>query len=357
MRSSSRLSALRRPTLGLVSSRGVRALASKAGASASSAATPVSSAETVLRPDETVTELDKFIIGQNDAKVAVAIALRDQWRRKQLSEEFQNEILPNNILMVGPTGVGKTEVARRLAALAQAPFLKVEATKYTEVGIYGSDTETMVADLVDVAVRQVEARARDAIRPTARESAVERVAKAIKPQPRSAKKRAEMREKLRNGMLDDDEVAISLPSGGRGGGSRGGQGLPPMPMGMPRALQDEMKKLMKSIAKESASLAAFGAKDGKKAPKAGTMMPMGMMPMGSIVLSVGDDHDVDAPSSSSAGADDDDESADGVPKVRVGEALERWEEAMIEEAVSNLDEDETDAEAIRQGTHAPHAIP
>ena len=151
--------------------------------------TSSSSATEALRPDDTVSALDKFIVGQSEAKVAVAIALRDQWRRQQLEEEVQREVLPNNILMVGPTGVGKTEVARRLAILAKAPFVTVEATKYTEVGIYGADTESMVADLVEVAAQKAEEHAREAARPQARERAADRLVESMKPNRVASRRR------------------------------------------------------------------------------------------------------------------------------------------------------------------------
>src|SRR5450631_457369 len=115
-------------------------------------------------PREIVSELDRFIIGQNDAKRAVAIALRNRWRRQQLPEELREEVLPKNILMIGPTGVGKTEIARRLARLAQAPFLKVEATKFTEVGYVGRDVEQIIRDLVEIAVGMIRDRRRAGVR-------------------------------------------------------------------------------------------------------------------------------------------------------------------------------------------------
>src|SRR5438874_4011556 len=115
---------------------------------------------TAFSPREIVSELDRFIIGQNDAKRAVAIALRNRWRRQQLPEELREEVLPKNILMIGPTGVGKTEIARRLARLAQAPFLKVEATKFTEVGYVGRDVESIARDLVDVSLNMLREAAR-----------------------------------------------------------------------------------------------------------------------------------------------------------------------------------------------------
>ncbi|MBT5811287.1 MAG: AAA family ATPase, partial [Rhodospirillaceae bacterium] len=130
---------------------------------------------TAFTPREIVSELDRFIIGQNDAKRAVAIALRNRWRRQQLTDEMRDEILPKNILMIGPTGVGKTEIARRLAKLAQAPFLKVEATKFTEVGYVGRDVEQIVRDLVETAIHMTREQQRKAVVAKAELAAEERV--------------------------------------------------------------------------------------------------------------------------------------------------------------------------------------
>ncbi|MEO0677833.1 MAG: AAA family ATPase, partial [Pseudomonadota bacterium] len=127
---------------------------------------------TDLTPREIVSELDRFIIGQKDAKRAVAVALRNRWRRKQLPDELREEVYPKNILMIGPTGVGKTEISRRLAKLAKAPFLKVEATKFTEVGYVGRDVEQIVRDLVEEAVRLEKDRRREAVREAASEAAM-----------------------------------------------------------------------------------------------------------------------------------------------------------------------------------------
>src|SRR5256885_3951564 len=128
-----------------------------------------------LTPREIVNELDRYIIGQNAAKRAVAIALRNRWRRMQLDAPLRDEVTPKNILMIGPTGVGKTEIARRLAHLARAPFVKVEATKFTEVGYVGRDVDSMVRDLVQVAIRLVEAEKIGEVRPAAEERAVHRI--------------------------------------------------------------------------------------------------------------------------------------------------------------------------------------
>src|SRR6202047_3270046 len=134
---------------------------------------------TSFSPREIVSELDRHIVGQNDAKRAVAIALRNRWRRQQLPEELREEVLPKNILMIGPTGIGKTEIARRLAKLAQAPFIKVEATKFTEVGYVGRDVEQIVRDLVEEAVRLEKSRRREAVREKAEEAATARLLDAL----------------------------------------------------------------------------------------------------------------------------------------------------------------------------------
>ncbi|MFV1980424.1 MAG: AAA family ATPase, partial [Rhodothermia bacterium] len=118
---------------------------------------------TELTPHQIVAELDKYVIGQDDAKKSVAIALRNRWRRRNASDEMRDEIVPNNIIMIGPTGVGKTEIARRLAKLAQAPFIKVEATKFTEVGYVGRDVDSMIRDLTDIAVNLVKAEQREKV--------------------------------------------------------------------------------------------------------------------------------------------------------------------------------------------------
>src|ERR1700729_3061010 len=130
-------------------------------------------------PKETVAELDRYIVGQKDAKRAVAIALRNRWRRQQLPEGLREEVLPKNILMIGPTGVGKTEIARRLAKLAEAPFFKVEATKFTEVGYVGRDVEQIIRDLIEVAVKMTREKMRKNVTSRAEESAIERLLNAL----------------------------------------------------------------------------------------------------------------------------------------------------------------------------------
>src|SRR2546421_6693324 len=146
-----------------------------------------------LTPTQIVAELDKYIVGQKDAKRAVAIALRNRYRRRMLAEDLRDEVIPKNILMIGPTGVGKTEIARRLANLAHAPFIKVEATKFTEVGYVGRDVDSMVRDLAQVAVRMVESEKIEEVREEAEERAIERVTELLHP-PGRRRRRAEQRE-------------------------------------------------------------------------------------------------------------------------------------------------------------------
>jgi len=161
-------------------------------------------------PRETVSELDRFIIGQNDAKKAVAIALRNRWRRQQLDPDLQEEIYPKNILMVGPTGVGKTEIARRLAKLAHAPFVKVEATKFTEVGYVGKDVEQIIRDLTESAIHMTRERMRKTVIAQAEIYAEERVLDALVGQTAGEGTRKSFREKLRAGELNDREIEIEI---------------------------------------------------------------------------------------------------------------------------------------------------
>ncbi|HHB80528.1 MAG TPA: ATP-dependent protease ATPase subunit HslU [Aliiroseovarius sp.] len=165
---------------------------------------------TDLTPREIVSELDRFIIGQNDAKRAVAVALRNRWRRKQLPADLRDEVYPKNILMIGPTGVGKTEISRRLAKLANAPFIKVEATKFTEVGYVGRDVEQIVRDLVDAAILQTRARMREEVKARAEAAAEDRVIEAIAGTDARDATREMFRKKLRAGELDDQEVELEL---------------------------------------------------------------------------------------------------------------------------------------------------
>jgi ATP-dependent HslUV protease ATP-binding subunit HslU len=169
---------------------------------------------TFFTPREIVSELDRFIVGQHDAKRAVAIALRNRWRRQQLAESLREEVLPKNILMIGPTGVGKTEISRRLARLAQAPFLKVEATKFTEVGYVGRDVEQIVRDLIEVGIGLVRAAKRKEVEAQAEAKAEDRVLTALVGAGASASTRESFRKRLRAGELDDKEIEIELRDSG-----------------------------------------------------------------------------------------------------------------------------------------------
>jgi len=182
---------------------------------------------TDFSPREIVSELDRYIVGQHDAKRAVAIALRNRWRRQALPEGLREEVLPKNILMIGPTGVGKTEISRRLAKLAQAPFIKVEATKFTEVGYVGRDVEQIVRDLTEVALSLVRDRKRADVRAKAHGMAEERVLSALVGANASDATREAFRKKLRNGEMDDKEIEVEVADQG---------GLPTLDIpGMPGA--------------------------------------------------------------------------------------------------------------------------
>jgi ATP-dependent HslUV protease ATP-binding subunit HslU len=171
---------------------------------------------TAFSPREIVSELDRFIVGQADAKRAVAIALRNRWRRQQLEPALREEVLPKNILMIGPTGVGKTEIARRLARLAQAPFLKVEATKFTEVGYVGRDVDQIIRDLVEIAITMTRERLRGEVRVKAEQAAEERVLTALVGADASADTRAKFRKLLREGKLNEREIEIDVTDSGGG---------------------------------------------------------------------------------------------------------------------------------------------
>ncbi|MFC3119109.1 ATP-dependent protease ATPase subunit HslU [Jhaorihella thermophila] len=165
---------------------------------------------TDLTPREIVSELDRFIIGQKDAKRAVAVALRNRWRRKQLPDDLREEVYPKNILMIGPTGVGKTEISRRLARLARAPFIKVEATKFTEVGYVGRDVEQIIRDLVDAAIMQTREWMREEVRARAHKAAEERVLDVIAGENAREATREMFRDKLKRGELDDTVIELDV---------------------------------------------------------------------------------------------------------------------------------------------------
>jgi ATP-dependent HslUV protease ATP-binding subunit HslU len=188
---------------------------------------------TAFSPREIVSELDRHIVGQNDAKRAVAIALRNRWRRQQLPEDLREEVLPKNILMIGPTGIGKTEIARRLAKLAQAPFIKVEATKFTEVGYVGRDVEQIVRDLLEGSIAMTKERLRKEVASKADLHAEERVLDALVGQNAGADTRQKFRKMLREGQLDDKEIEVQVQdSGGMNLPTFDIPGMPGASMGM-----------------------------------------------------------------------------------------------------------------------------
>jgi len=183
-------------------------------------------------PREIVSELDRHIVGQNDAKRAVAVALRNRWRRQQLPPDLRDEVLPKNILMIGPTGIGKTEIARRLAKLAQAPFLKVEATKFTEVGYVGRDVEQIMRDLVEIGMGMARERLRKEVEAKAELAAEERVLDALVGQTANPETRAKFRKMLRDGELDDREIEVQVADTGGGMPTFDIPGMPGAQMGM-----------------------------------------------------------------------------------------------------------------------------
>ena len=198
---------------------------------------------TNFSPREIVSELDRFIIGQNDAKRAVAVALRNRWRRQQLESPMKEEVLPKNILMIGPTGVGKTEISRRLARLAGAPFVKIEATKFTEVGYVGRDVEQIVRDLVEIGISLVREKKREQVKAKAHISAEDRVLDALVGEKASENTRASFRKKLREGQLDEKEIEVEVADHGSPMGGFDIPGMPGASVGM-IDLGDMMSKAM-----------------------------------------------------------------------------------------------------------------
>jgi ATP-dependent HslUV protease ATP-binding subunit HslU len=217
---------------------------------------------TTFSPREIVSELDRFIIGQKDAKRAVAIALRNRWRRQQLQGQMREEVMPKNILMIGPTGVGKTEISRRLARLAGAPFIKVEATKFTEVGYVGRDVEQIIRDLVEVAIGLVRDKMREDVKARAHLNAEERVLEGLVGKTASPATRDSFRKKLRDGEMDDKEIEIEVADTGTGG--MPGFDIPGMPGAnigvlnindmLSKAMGGKKTKMRKTTVKESYDL-------------------------------------------------------------------------------------------------------
>jgi ATP-dependent HslUV protease ATP-binding subunit HslU len=201
---------------------------------------------TDLTPREIVSELDRFIIGQAEAKRAVAVALRNRWRRKRLGDDLRDEVYPKNILMIGPTGVGKTEISRRLAKLAKAPFLKVEATKFTEVGYVGRDVDSIIRDLVDVAITDTRARMRDEVRDKARRGAEDRVVEALAGKDAREQTRELFRGKLRRGELDETMIEIDVAEAA------------PLPMGFGMPGMEQQMQGLQDLFK------AFGGRTSRK---------------------------------------------------------------------------------------------
>jgi len=172
-----------------------------------------------MTPGEIVSELDKHIVGQHKAKKSVAVALRNRWRRQQVPHPLRNEIVPKNILMIGPTGVGKTEIARRLAKLANAPFIKIEATKFTEVGYVGRDVDTIIRDLIEISIKQTREQEMRRVRTQAEDAAEDRILDVLVPPTRDVRgqpqreentARQSFRKRLREGQIDDMEIEIEV---------------------------------------------------------------------------------------------------------------------------------------------------
>ncbi|WP_309665100.1 ATP-dependent protease ATPase subunit HslU [Tabrizicola sp.] len=202
---------------------------------------------TDLTPREIVSELDRYIIGQDAAKRAVAVALRNRWRRKRLGDDLRDEVYPKNILMIGPTGVGKTEISRRLAKLAKAPFLKIEATKFTEVGYVGRDVDSIIRDLLDVAIADTRAQMREDVKAKAQKAAEDRVIEALAGKDAREQTREMFRAKLKTGSLDDTMIEIEVADA-----------TPAFPMMMGGQGMDQMQGLQDMLGK------AFGGRSTRK---------------------------------------------------------------------------------------------
>src|ERR1700733_2354842 len=209
-------------------------------------------------PREIVSELDRFIVGQGDAKRAVAIALRNRWRRQQLPEGIREEVVPKNILMIGPTGCGKTEIARRLAKMAQAPFLKVEATKFTEVGYVGRDVDSIIRDLVDASLNMLREASRKGVQAKAEAAAEERLITALVGDESAADTRSKFRRMLRNGEFEQKEIEVSVSDAGS---SPIGQfDMPGMPPGQVINLSEMMKGIMGNRPKQKRRMTVEAAR-------------------------------------------------------------------------------------------------
>jgi len=213
---------------------------------------------TTFFPREIVSELDRYIIGQKEAKRAVAIALRNRWRRQQLTGQMREEVMPKNILMIGPTGVGKTEISRRLARLAGAPFIKVEATKFTEVGYVGRDVEQIIRDLVEVAIGLTREAMREDVKARAHINAEERVLEALVGKTASPATRDSFRKKLRSGEMDDKEIEVEVADSGSGMPGFEIPGMPGANIGvlninemLSKAMGGQKSKTIKTTVKES----------------------------------------------------------------------------------------------------------
>ncbi len=221
-------------------------------------------------PREIVSELDRFIVGQNDAKRAVAIALRNRWRRQHLPEAMREEVVPKNILMIGPTGCGKTEIARRLAKLAQAPFLKVEATKFTEVGYVGRDVESIVRDLVDASLTMLRETSRRDVRAKAEANAEDRLIEAMVGKDATADTKSKWRRRLRDGEFETNEIEIELSDAVS---SPIGQfDMPGMPPGQVINLTEMMKGMMGSRPKQKRRLTVEAARKVLEAEEADELL-------------------------------------------------------------------------------------